>query len=508
MPLGWIIFIAATAGFHIGLYGMFRKAGITPWKALVPFYNTWLMVEKMEVRSYWFYLQLIPIAGQFVTIWLCILFVEHFGRFSLLHHALTVFLPFLYFPWLGFSKDERFAGRDIVKAHRKSSTREWVDALVFAAVAATLIRLFVFEAYTIPTGSMEKTLLVRDFLFVSKMSYGPRVPNTPLSFPFVHHTLPVTGTKSYLEWVKLPYGRYFANPVRRNDVVVFNYPVGDTVIGEFQSEINYYDYLRAVEARGGSREMLLAERDDILVRPVDKRENFIKRCVAVAGDTVRIVDGVVHINGLRTESPEMSLSPYLVTLQPGAAFPDEFLSDELNVDPDDAEQRDFLQVPGSPDTYRLNLTEGQAKMVQAFPYVKPGSVVRELNTSGFGNTFPYDTAHFKWSEDNFGPLWIPKKGATLTLTQDNIAAYRRAISVYEGNELVEKEGRFYINGKETETYTFRLDYFWMMGDNRHNSQDSRFWGFVPEDHIVGKASLIWFSWQGGPRWKRLFRVIR
>jgi signal peptidase I len=375
-------------------------------------------------------------------------------------------------------------------------------------VAATLIRLFVFEAYTIPTGSMEKTLLVRDFLFVSKMSYGPRVPNTPLSFPFVHHTLPVTNSRSYLEWIRLPYSRFFQNPVRRNDVVVFNYPVGDTVIGEFQSEINYYDYLRAVEARGGTREMLLAERDDILVRPVDKRENFIKRCVAVAGDTVSIVDGIVHINGVPAESPEMSLSPYLVTLKPGSAFPDEFLSEEMNIDPDDAEQRDFLQAPGSADPYRLNLTEGQARKVQAFSFVAPGSVVRELNTSGFGNTFPYDTAHFKWSEDNFGPLWIPKKGATLRLTTANIAAYRRAITVYEGNELVERDGKFQINGQETDTYTFRMDYFWLMGDNRHNSQDSRFWGFVPEDHVVGKASLIWFSWQNGPRWKRLFRVIR
>jgi signal peptidase I len=508
MPWGWILFIIGTAGFHIGLFGMFRKAGITPWKALVPFYNTWLMVRKMELKSHWFYLQLIPIAGQFVTLWLCILFVEHFGRFSLLHHALTVFLPFVYLPWLGFSPGERYAGREIVKAHRKSSTREWVDALVFAAVAATLIRLFVFEAYTIPTGSMEKTLLVRDFLFVSKMSYGPRVPNTPLSFPFVHHTLPVTNSRSYLEWIRLPYSRFFQNPVRRNDVVVFNYPVGDTVIGEFQSEINYYDYLRAVEARGGTREMLLAERDDILVRPVDKRENFIKRCVAVAGDTVSIVDGIVHINGVPAESPEMSLSPYLVTLKPGSAFPDEFLSEEMNIDPDDAEQRDFLQAPGSADPYRLNLTEGQARKVQAFSFVAPGSVVRELNTSGFGNTFPYDTAHFKWSEDNFGPLWIPKKGATLRLTTANIAAYRRAITVYEGNELVERDGKFQINGQETDTYTFRMDYFWLMGDNRHNSQDSRFWGFVPEDHVVGKASLIWFSWQNGPRWKRLFRVIR
>jgi len=508
MATGWIIFFVATIGFHCGLYGMFQKAGIKPWKALVPFYNTWLMVQKMELKSYWFYLQLIPIAGQFITLWLCILFVEHFGRFSLADHALTVFLPFLYFPWLGFSKDQRFSGREVVKAHRKSSVREWVDALVFAAVAATLIRLFVFEAYTIPTGSMEKSLLVRDFLFVNKMSYGPRIPNTPLSFPFVHHSLPITNGKSYLEWIRLPYSRYFPNPVRRNDVVVFNYPVGDTVIGEFQSEINYYDYVRAVETRGGTREMLLAERDDILVRPIDKRENFIKRCIGIAGDTVQVIDGEVHINGARSDAPEMSLSPYLVSVKPGSVFPDEFLRDEMNVDPYDEEQRDFMPSSLGPDSYRLNLTEGQARKVQSLPFVLPGTVVREINTAGFGNTFPYDTAHFKWSEDNYGPIWIPKKGATIRLTAKNIAAYRRVITVYEGNELLERDSKFIINGLETDVYTFRMDYFWMMGDNRHNSQDSRFWGFVPEDHIVGKASLIWFSWQNGPRWKRLFQVIR
>lgn len=508
MNWGWIIFILATIGFHIGLFGMFKKAGITPWKAFVPFYNTWLMVERMQLKSYWFYLQFIPIVGQFITIWIFIIFVEHFGRFSVLHHAAAVFLPFFYFPYLGFSKNERYAGTQMVKNYKKSSTREWIDAAVFAIVAATIIRTFVFEAYTIPTGSMEKTLLVNDFLFVSKTSYGPRMPNTPLSFPFVHHTLPVVKTKSYLEWIKMPFKRIFSSPVKRNDVVVFNYPVGDTVIGEFQSEINYYDYLRVYEARGGSRDMLLAERDDIMVRPVDKRENFIKRCVAIGGDTLKVVDGILYINGKISDAPEMSEAPYYVTTDGKTAFPDDFLEKELNVQSDDQDQRDFIQVPDRPNTYRLNMTEAQAKKVQSFPFVIPGSVVRELNTAGFGNTFPYDTANFKFSEDNFGPLWVPKKGETLELTPQNIAAYRRVIQVYEGNTLEEKNGKYFINGKETIGYTFKMDYFWMMGDNRHNSQDSRFWGFVPEDHVVGKASLIWFSWQNGPRWNRLFRSIK
>jgi signal peptidase I len=300
MSAGWIIFILATIGFHIGLYGMFKKAGIAPWKALVPYYNTWEMVEAMELKKYWFWLQFIPIVGQFISIWIYIKFVEHFGRFSVLHHAAAVFVPFLYFPYLGFSSNERYAGTKIVKNYKKSGTREWVDAAVFAVVAATIIRTFVFEAYTIPTGSMEKTLLVNDFLFVNKSSFGPRLPNTPLSFPFVHHTLPITKSKSYLEWIKIPYTRLFASAVKRNDVVVFNYPVGDTVIGEFQSDLNYYDYLRNYR---GTREQLFAERDDILVRPVDKRENFIKRCIGIPGDTIKIVDGDVFVNGIKSTAP-------------------------------------------------------------------------------------------------------------------------------------------------------------------------------------------------------------
>lgn len=494
MSSGWIIFIVATLGFHYGLYGMFRKAGITPWKALVPYYNTWMMVEKMPLKKYWFYLQFIPIVGQFITIWIYIKFVEHFGRFSLLHHAAAVFVPFLYFPYLGYSKNERYAGNAVVKNYKKSSFREWVDAGVFAVVAASIIRTFIFEAYVIPTGSMEKTLLVNDFLFVSKLSYGPRLPNTPLAIPFVHHTAPITNSKSYLEWIKIKYKRLWNTPVKRNDVVVFNYPVGDTVIGEYQSNINYYDALR--EQYGGNREQLL-QRDDILVRPVDKRENFIKRAIGIPGDTVKIVNGEVFINGKPGILPQDAATFYMVQTK-GQFLDEDVLKEEFNVG-------EGQIIAGNAMNYLIVLTEEEAARMKQLPYIQSiEKEVKHFNPS----VFPNDTTRFKWSEDFYGPVWIPEKGKTITLTPDNIALYRRAIDVYEDNDLVETDGKFIINGTETNQYTFKLNYYWMMGDNRHNSQDSRFWGFVPEDHVVGRASLIWFSWDKGPRWNRLFKSIK
>lgn len=498
MSSGWIFFILAVSGSLIGLYGMFKKAGIEPWKALVPFYNTWCMVAKMPLKKYWFFLQFIPIVGQFITIWICIRFVEHFGRFSLLHHTAAVFLPFLYFPYLGFSKNERYAGNAVVKNYKKSSTREWIDAGVFAVVAATIIRTFIFEAYVIPTGSMEKTLLVNDFLFVSKLSYGPRLPNTPLAIPFVHHTAPVTGGKSYLEWIRLPYKRLWTTPVKRNDVVVFNYPVGDTVIGEYQSNLNYYDVLR--EQYGGNREALL-QRDDIIVRPVDKRENFIKRCVGIPGDTLQLKEGILYVNGQPGNVPEASATFYHVQTK-GQYFDEDVLKGDFNVETNPDRQQLLI---GNNMNYLIDLSADEAERMKKLPYVE--SVVKDVKQFTPG-VFPYDTARYKWSEDFYGPVWVPKKGATITLTPENIAFYSRIISVYEHNTLEEKDGNFIINGIPTNQYTFKMDYYWMMGDNRHNSQDSRFWGYVPEDHVVGKASLIWFSWDGGPRWKRLFRAIR
>jgi signal peptidase I len=502
--MGWIIFILATIGWHIGLYGMFKKAGIEPWKAFIPFYNTWCMVEKTGIKKVWFWLQFIPIAGQFVTIWILIIFVMHFGQFTFLQHAAAVFLPFVYLPYVGFSKDIRWGGKDVMKRYKKSAAREWVDAAVFAVVAATLIRTFIFEAYTIPTESMEKTLLINDFLFVSKWSYGARLPVTPLSFPFVHNTMPGSPTTpSYLKWVQLPYKRLPGyTSVKRNDVVVFNVPVGDTIINDVDhgSKNLYYDVLRT--QFDGNRDALNANYP-VIVHPFDKTDNYIKRCTGMPGDIIQVKHGVLYVNNQPAYVSPSSQIDYLIETN-GTIFSYDFLKDTLQIDVDNTDQ---IQADTSRKMYIMNLTPDKAALVKKQPFVKNISIY-ELNQADFGQTFPFDTTNFPWTRDNYGPLQIPKKGQTITLTPKNFALYERVITTYEHNTLEQSNGGYIINGKPTNTYTFKYDYYWMMGDNRHRSQDSRFWGFVPETHIVGKASLIWFSWDKGPRWSRLFRSIK
>jgi signal peptidase I len=501
--MGWILFIIGTIGWHVGMYGMFKKAGIEPWKALIPFYNTWCIVNKTNIRKIWFWLQFIPIAGQFITIWITIIFVMHFGKFSLLDHIATVFLPLIYFPYLGYSPNVKYAGHDVVRKYQKSAVREWIDAAVFAVVAATLIRTFIFEAYVIPTESMEKTLLVNDFLFVNKMSYGPRIPQTPLSFPFVHNIMPFSATTpSYTKLIQLPYMRLPGfQEVKRNDVVVFNFPAGDTIINlpEFGSKDPYYDVLR--RQFKGNRDALMAEYP-ILVHPMDKTDNYIKRCVAVGGDTLLIRDGKVYINGKPSPVPAASQMEYLVETN-GQPFSDEFLQAQLHINTDDP-NGEFYSIEGKANSYLINMTPGEAELVKKQPNFK--SIAFALSNIP-GNTFPY-SANNLWTPDNFGPIYVPAKGSTLTLTPDNIDIYRRLITTYEGNKLEERDGKFFINGNQTNTYKCKWNYYWMMGDNRHRSQDSRYWGFVPETNIVGKASLIWFSWENGPRWNRLFRPIK
>lgn len=499
MNIGWIIFIVATLGWHIGLYGMFKKAGIDGWKAFTPFYNTWCMVQKMGLKKYWFFFQLVPVAGQFITIWITIKFVEHFGRFGFWHHAATVFFPFIYFPYLGFSKSERYAGTAVVKNHKKSTAREWIDAAAFAVIAATLIRTFVFEAYTIPTPSMEKTLLVNDFLFVSKWAYGPRIPNTPIAMPFVHHTIPSLNTKSYSEAIYIPYTRWFAKPVKRNDAMVFNFPVNDTLINDeekFGSRKTYYEAIREI----GRNAVWEQYGDIIITRPVDKRENFIKRCVGVPGDTIQIIDSKLHINNKQEDYFPQSEHYFLMSVPPNTALDKDKL-EEFGIHARE-EQGDIREY--AHDVYLVNITnEEKANLklpdgYQITPFISPVSE----------QVFPYYDSSKHWSADNFGPLWVPQKGASIDLTPDNIIRYQRCIEVYEGNNFENKDGKIFINGTVADKYTFKMNYYWLMGDNRHNSLDSRYWGFVPEDHVVGKASLIWFSWEGGPRWKRIFSWIK
>ena len=490
-----------------GLAKLFKKAGEQPWKAYVPFYNTWVMQDIAQRPKHWVFWQFIPVVGWFISPGIFIEFAKVFGKFSLGHHTMAALLAPFYFLWLANHKDTRFVGAEVARKQKKAVWREWVDAAIFAVVAATLIRTFIFEAYTIPSGSMEKTLLVRDFLFVSKLSYGPRIPNTPLSVPFVHNYLPVTNGKSYSEMIKLPYTRWFAAMPKRGDVVVFNFPAGDTVIHAegFESAYPYYDIKRKAAAGSRDDQMILADPQNfpIAVHPVDKTDNYIKRCVGVAGDTLEVKENIVYINGVKQELPPHSEMYYLVTLN-ATSLDEDVMRDEYNLDIDKGD----YGLTGRPGEYRMLLTAAAKEKMEKNGLIK--TIVTDVNYPGAAGVFPYDTvaSHNAWTRDNVGPIWIPKKGASLKLTPENYSIYERAIRVYERNDFVSRDGKFFLNGKEVADYTFKMDYFWMMGDNRQGSQDSRYWGFVPEDRIVGKAWMIWFSWEGGPRWSRFFNIVK
>lgn len=382
---------------------------------------------------------------------------------------------------------------------KKSVAREWLDAAIFAIVAATLIRTFIFEAYTIPTGSMENTMLVNDYLFVSKLSYGPRIPMTPLAVPLVHNTMPLTGGKSYTDAVQWGYHRLpgFGH-VERYDVVVFNFPPGDTVISELP-EADYYTVLRT--EFHGDREALKS-RYSIITRPVDKKENYIKRCVGLPGDKLEVRDGMLFINDAPAQLFPHQKRSYTVQTK-GMGLSEEFIDDN-NID------KELFQTNGA-GAYLLNLENYQVALVKALPGTV--SVTPNIFPKGYaeeGSTFPHDTVNFKWNRDNYGPIMIPKEGTTVQLNAQNIALYRSIIGNYEGNKLEERDGKIFINGKEATSYTFKMDYYWMMGDNRHNSLDSRYWGFVPINHVVGKAWLVWLSYKESIshiRWGRLFHTV-
>ena len=408
----------------------------------------------------------------------------------------------------------------------------WVDALVFALVAVYFINLFFFQHFVIPSSSLEKSLLTGDYLFVSKVSYGPRIPETPLSMPLTQHTLPIINTKSYIEWPHWDYRRVKGlGHVKLNDIVVFNYPAGDTLCSaDAYKDQDYYalcsyigksllasqgmkqpdlkamnpvaqrDYLESVMAMG--RKYMKdnpVEYGEIITRPTDRRENYVKRCVGLPGQTLQIKNRIVYLNGKANKEPDNVQYSYYVKLK--GQMPTE-LMDELGISNEDmASLNQYGYLP---------LTQKAAKKLAARKDIVADI---RLNTDAqTGDLYPLN-AYTGWTRDNYGPVWIPKKGATVKLNMKNIAVYERPIRAYEHNDLKVKDGQIYINGRLAHSYTFKMDYYWMMGDNRHNSADSRYWGFVPEDHIVGKPIFIWWSHNpdhpgfSGIRWSRLFNFV-
>ena len=459
-----------------------------------------------------------------------------------------IVLPFIFdiyiskkIPWGFWKKSENPAVRSVMS---------WVDAIVFALVAVYFVNIYVFQNYQIPSSSLEKSLLVGDYLYVSKLSYGPRVPNTPLSMPLAQHTLPLVNTKSYIEWPQWDYKRVPGlGKVKRNDIVVFNFPAGDTVATNFQ-QTDFYTlaynegqrlYPNPVNMDSLTRKQQRAVYDlyynagrnlirsnpkmygDIVVRPVDRRENYVKRCVGLPGDTLEIRDAQVYIDGKPIENPEEMQLNYLV--QTTGPYITEDMFRELGISKDD---QALYDDPTWEETFAqigLNNHNAQGKMAPIYhlPLTKKmydtlsgnkkliSKIVMEPEEYA-GQMYPLNL-YTKWNRNNYGPIWIPAKGATITLTEDNLPIYERCIVAYEGNKLEIKPDGIYINGEKTDQYTFKMDYYWMMGDNRHNSADSRYWGFVPEDHIVGKPLFVWWSSDpdrhgfSGIRWSRLFTWV-
>ncbi len=409
----------------------------------------------------------------------------------------------------------------------------WVDALIFALVAVYFINLFCFQNYVIPSSSLEKSLLTGDYLFVSKVSYGPRIPETPLTMPLTQHTLPIVKTKSYIEWPHWDYRRLKGfGKVQLNDIVVFNYPAGDTIVSEERYQANDYygmiygigeqiydqqvqtpvdpsklnrqeqwDYYKLMRAIG--RNYIANNPNEygaIDHRPTDRRENYVKRCVGLPGQTLQIKNRIVYLDGKPNKEPDNVQYTYYVKLAIDH-IPDDVLKD-LGISQEDLmslNQNGYMPLTKHAVQY-LSKRKDLVKSIKLNTDAQPGGL------------YPLDE-WTGWTVDNYGPVWIPKKGATVKLTMDNIAIYERPIRVYENNDLQVKNSQIYINGKLANSYTFKLNYYWMMGDNRHNSADSRYWGFVPEDHIVGKPIFIWWSSDpdrkgfGGVRWHRLFRWV-
>ena len=580
-----IFFVVAYVLLSISLYFIFEKAGEQGWKGLVPGLNftTWCSLIGRKPRyALWL---LFPIVNIFIYAGMSIDMVRSFGKHSFWHSVLAVILTPFFFFYLGLNKDEKYEGpiREKEKAfkleleraieenntralnkleknnpYKKSQTREWAEAIIFAVFAAAFIRMFLIEAYVIPTSSMEGSLLVGDYLFVSKANYGIRTPKTIMMLPLLHNRVPVLNKESYWEKPNLDFHRLPAlETIDRYDPVVFNYPEGDSVFVFPERTWSIHDYNRgAIPNRRATQ--IRTGRAELVTRPIDKKDHYIKRCVGLPGDTIQIANRQLVINGDAVENPTHVQFTHLI--QPPSRtintrnFSEWGITESEDIRNKDSNTGSMLAILSTEQAEKVKSMESGMKVAPTKNYIVrlPNQEYRnQLATFKVDNAnllgqasktdlvlaltdeqasqmkqdsnlvlrnfvgnefhlFPHDPKNFGgWTVDDYGPIFIPKKGATIPLNPKNIAPYRRVIRDYEGNQLEEKGGKILINGAEAKEYTFKMDYYWMMGDNRHNSEDSRVWGFVPEDHIVGKPLFIWLSFKennfwNGPNLDRMF----
>ncbi len=527
----WLLFILIIQLIHFaGTWKLYVKAGRKAWEAAIPVYNAIVLMKIIGRPGWWVILLFIPIINllMFPVIW--VETIRSFGRTSLLETWLVILTLGFYIYYVNYALDVTYVEDRSLKP--KTALGEWVSSIVFAIVAATLVHTYFIQPYVIPTGSLEKTLLVGDFLFVSKFHYGARIPMTTVAAPMVHDTLPVLGIRSYLKKPQLPYMRLpKLQEIKRNDIVVFSWPA-DTVRVFFKKE-------------------------EGVVKPIDKKSNYVKRCVGLPGDSLSVVDGYVHIDGKRTQLPGRAKPQYTYTIYSDQGvssrllaevgiteFTRKYLSGPLNQaqvvalsdyliganQTQNGEVELYTNHYGIPVSVirkaKLNLrevterersvtmTEKEAAALETNSAID--SVTRQLEGPGKAgyNIFPQDKA-FAWNNDNFGPIYIPEKGKTINLDVEVLPLYKKIIRDYEHNTVSVNGNQVLINGNPTNTYTFKQDYYWMMGDNRHRSEDSRTWGYVPADHIVGKPVFIWMSIEGinegisnwKPRWDRFFTTV-
>jgi signal peptidase I len=448
---------------------LFEKAGESGWKALIPFYNVFIWLKIVGRPAWMIVFAFIPFLNVLFIGLLVIDLLKSFGKFGTFEYIAGLIFPFVYLPYLGFS-DEKYIGKGSkLKApeNQKNQVREWVESLVFAVIVATAVHTFVFQPFTIPTSSMEKSMLVGDFLFVSKLHYGARIPMTPVAFPLVHNLLPVIGGKSYIESLSLPYMRFSGfQKIKNNDIVVFNYPADDE-------------------------------------RPIDKKDNYVKRCIAIPGDTISLNNSLVYINGKEIKEPEHKQHLYAVSTT-GAGITMRTIKD-LNI------TEGWQNEPGK---FNMILSKDAVTGLRKIPYVS--EVKRVYSVERLPDTTIYpNNKNFNWNVDNFGPMYVPRQEDRIEMTTENYHLYQRVIRVYEENPTLElRDDVVYLENQPITHYTFKMNYYFMMGDNRNNSLDSRMWGFVPDNHIVGKPIFIWFSvdkeegFLKGIRFKRLFSLIK